>query len=111
VVFDCVRVSWVVMIVCILFFEMSLLRSMVVAATVGLGWLLCVRMLQNLQTVVASGTQPPQPPQPQPLLPQAPLVSVAAMGQPVGAFGQPPAQPPAQLAAAAVGPHQAESLV
>ncbi len=57
--FDCIRVAWVVMLVCILFFELSLLRSLEVALIVGLGWLMVVRGVQSMQRVTAATSPHP----------------------------------------------------
>lgn len=46
-VFDCVRVTWVTMIICVLFFELTVMRSFMVGAVVGLAYTIFNKTVQS----------------------------------------------------------------
>lgn len=51
-VFDCIRVMWVAMIVCILFFEMDLSRALWTGVVVGLAYsIICSRRWRMLNAM------------------------------------------------------------
>lgn len=52
VVFDCIRVTWVAMIICILFFEMSLANALWTGLIIGLAYTLFVRAMYRHQLAV-----------------------------------------------------------
>jgi hypothetical protein len=75
--FDCIRVTWVFMIICILFFEMNLSTALWSGIIAGIGYTLFVRAMyrQQLQAaaaeaarVAAGGATPPPPAPPPPML-------------------------------------------
>lgn len=52
-VFDCIRVMWVAMIVCILFFEMNLSNALWTGVIVGLGYNVFARLMWRSQLAMA----------------------------------------------------------
>lgn len=54
--FDCIRVTWVAMIVCILFFEMNLTTALWAGIAAGLGYTLFVRAMVRNQLAAAAAT-------------------------------------------------------
>lgn len=52
-VFDCIRVTWVAMIVCILFFSMDLSTALWTGIIVGMGYTMFVRAMYSQQIAVA----------------------------------------------------------
>lgn len=57
IVFDCIRVTWVAMIMCILFFEMSLPSALWTGILVGLAYTLLVRALYRTQLALIQQQQ------------------------------------------------------
>ena len=86
IIFDCIRVTWVAMIICILFFEMNLASALWTGIITGLAYTLFVRAMYQSQLdvlhreqalrqgrlqaaslqSVADGTSPMSPLNPQP---------------------------------------------
>lgn len=52
-VFDCIRVMWVAMIVCILFFEMNLSNALWTGVIIGLSYTVFIRLMWRSQLALA----------------------------------------------------------
>ncbi len=52
-VFDCIRVMWVAMIVCILFFEMNLSNALWTGVVIGLSYTVFIRLMWRSQLALA----------------------------------------------------------
>ena len=87
IVFDCIRVTWVAMIICILFFEMSLASALWTGIITGLAYTLFVRAMYQSQLDVLHREQ---------ALRQGRLQSAGLQPAVDAASPQSPANPPVQ---------------